>query len=46
MDLSDLYRTVFSRLEHLSYQQLALLTAVIVGFGVYCLRGFGSRSNY
>ncbi len=46
MNVSELYRTVFSRLEHLSYQQLAVLMVVIVGFGVYCLRGFGSRSNY
>jgi hypothetical protein len=46
MRFHELYRTVFSRLEHLDFQQFALLVIVIVAFGFYCLRGFGSRSNY
>jgi hypothetical protein len=46
MNVHDLYRTVFTWLEHLNFQQLALLVIVIVVFGCYCLRGFGSRSNY
>jgi hypothetical protein len=46
MRLSELYHTVFSRLEHLDFQQFALLVIAIVAFGFYCLRGFGSRSNY
>ncbi len=46
MNLHNLYRTFFTRLEHLSFQQFALLVVVIVVFGFYCLRGFGSRSNY
>lgn len=46
MDMHSLYRTLFTRLEHLNFQQFALLVVVIVAFGFYCLRGFGSRSNY
>jgi hypothetical protein len=46
MDIHSLCRTVFTRLEHLNFQQFALLAVVIVAFGFYCLRGFGSRSNY
>ncbi len=46
MNFDHFYRTVFSRLEHLSFQQFALLVVVIVVFGFYCLRGFGSRSDY
>ncbi len=46
MNFNDLYRTFFTRLEHLSLQQFVLLTVVIVVVGIYCMRGFGSRSNY
>jgi hypothetical protein len=46
MRLYDLYRAVFTRLEHLDFQQFALLVLVIVAFGFYCLRGFGSRHDY
>jgi hypothetical protein len=46
MDMNSLYRNVFTRIEHLNFQQTALLVVVIVVFGFYCLRGFGSRSNY
>ena len=46
MSLYDLCRTVFSRLENLDFPQYALLVIVIVAFGFYCLRGFGSRHNY
>ena len=46
MNFNDLYRTVFTRLEHLSFEQYTLLVVVIVAVGIYCLRGFGSRSNY
>ena len=40
------YRTVFERLERLDFHQLSLLVLAIVAFGFYCLRGFGSRSDY
>ena len=40
------YRHVFERLEALDFQQVALLVLLIVAFGFYCLRGFGSRSDY
>jgi predicted transporter len=46
MSFNDLYRTVFTRLEHLSLQQFVLLAVIIVLFGIFCMRGFGSRSNY
>jgi hypothetical protein len=46
MSFSQFYRSVFTRLENLEFPQLALLTLVIVAFGFYCLRGFGSRHDY
>jgi len=46
MHLHELYRTVISRLDNLNFQQFALLVIVIVAFGFYCLRGFGSRHDY
>lgn len=46
MSFYDLYRTAFSRLENLDFQQFAILVLVIVAFGFYCLRGFGSRHDY
>ena len=46
MSFTQLYRTVFQRLESLDLQQVSLLVLVIVAFGFYCLRGFGSRHDY
>jgi len=46
MSFTNLYRTVFTRLDHLSLQQFVLLAVIIVLFGIFCMRGFGSRSNY
>ena len=46
MRFYDIYRAVFSRLENLEFQQFALLVLLIVAFGFYCLRGFGSRHDY
>jgi hypothetical protein len=43
---SDFYRNVIQRLMNLDFHQISLLVLVIVAFGFYCLRGFGSRSNY
>lgn len=43
---SNLYRNVFQRIENLDFHQFSLLVIVIVAFGFFCLRGFGSRSNY
>jgi len=42
----DLFHSIAYRLEHLDYQQFALLTLVIVAVGFWCMRGFGSRTNY
>ncbi len=46
MSFSQLYHNIILRLENLDFNQVALLVLVIVGFGFYCLRGFGSRHNY
>jgi hypothetical protein len=40
------FQNAFTRLENLDFPQLSLLVLVIVAFGFWCLRGFGSRSNY
>jgi hypothetical protein len=34
------------RIEHFNLHQVGLLVAAIVAIGFYCMRGFGSRSNY
>jgi hypothetical protein len=46
MNYSQLYHSVLHRLETLDFNQVALLVLLIVAFGFYCLRGFGSRHNY
>jgi hypothetical protein len=46
MSFSHFYNSISQRLENLQFQQVALLVIVIVAFGFYCLRGFGSRSDY
>ena len=43
---SNFYRIVFERVENLDFHQISLLVLAIVAFGFYCLRGFGSRSDY
>ena len=37
---------VVDRLGRLDFHQLTLVVLAIVVFGVICLRGYGSRSNY
>jgi hypothetical protein len=46
MRYSQIYHSVLNRLENLDFNQVALLVLLIVAFGFYCLRGFGSRHNY
>jgi hypothetical protein len=46
MRLYQLGRSILTWVENLEFQQYALLVIVIVVFGFYCLRGFGSRHNY
>jgi len=46
MAIKHYFNSIFGRLEHLDMHQMALLVVVIVVFGFFCLRGFGSRSNY
>jgi hypothetical protein len=40
------YRSVIQPIEHLDVQQTGLLVVVMVLVGIWCMRGFGSRSNY
>jgi hypothetical protein len=42
----QMYRAVFMRLEQLDFHQITVLVVVIVAFGCFCMRGFGSRTNY
>src|SRR3954469_2698206 len=42
---SNLYWLIH-RIENFNLHQVGLLVAVIVAIGFYCMRGFGSRSNY
>ena len=46
MSFTQLFRTVMTRLENLEFHQVTLLVLLIVAFGFYCLRGFGSRHDY
>ena len=46
MRYSQFYHSVMNRLENLDFNQVALLVILIVAFGFYCLRGFGSRHKY
>jgi hypothetical protein len=46
MSFHQFYRTVFQRLENLDFHQTAMMVLIIVAFGFYCLRGFGSRHDY
>lgn len=34
------------RVENFNLHQVGLLVAAIVVIGLYCMRGYGSRSNY
>jgi hypothetical protein len=43
---TNFYRNLFDRIEGLDFHQMSLLVVAIVAFGFYCLRGFGSRSDY
>jgi hypothetical protein len=44
--MSHLYRDVLHMMERLSVQQWMLVLVVAIVVGVFCLRGFGSRSEY
>lgn len=40
------YRVAMRYIEHLDVQEWLLVFIVAVGIGVFCMRGFGSRSKY
>ncbi len=41
-----IYRSIVVPVERLNHHQMALLVMVIVFVGIWCMRGFGSRSSY
>ncbi|MHB1038400.1 MAG: hypothetical protein ACYC35_28340 [Pirellulales bacterium] len=42
----DLYNSIMRSLDRLSAQEWLLVFGIVVIIGFFCLRGFGSRSNY
>ena len=44
--MSQLFREVMRFIEHLDAQQWLLLLLGVVLIGLFCMRGFGSRSGY
>lgn len=46
MWIPQFVQNILQRVERLDMHQLGLFVVLIVVFGFYCLRGFGSRSNY
>jgi hypothetical protein len=43
---NGMYNQMLHHANQLSPQQWVMLLAIMLGIGVLCLRGFGSRSNY
>jgi hypothetical protein len=46
MWIPQFVQNILQWVERLDMHQLGLFVVLIVVFGFYCLRGFGSRSNY
>ena len=44
--MNQLFREVMRFIEHLDAQQWLLLLLGVVLIGLFCMRGFGSRSGY
>ena len=44
--MHDVYRDLMRYADHLSIQHWLVILLVAVVLGFFCLRGFGSRSNY
>ena len=40
------YHTLMSRINHLDGQDWLIFGTVVVGSGLFCMRGFGSPSTY
>ena len=40
------YHSLMSRINHFDSQDWLLFGAVVVGIGLFCMKGFGSRSTY
>ena len=44
--MDDIYREVIRHIDHLSPREWLYVLAGVVVVGLFCLRGFGSRSDY
>jgi len=44
--MDDIYREVMRQINHLDPNQWLLVLVGVVILGLFCLRGFGSRSDY
>lgn len=40
------YRKFFNVVDHLSYHEWLVVLLGVVLWGLFCMRGFGSRTNY
>ncbi len=46
MSWNRIYHAVMFRVENVSFEQVTVLVLIIVAVGFFCMRGFGSRTNY
>ncbi len=44
--LTNYFHSLMSRINHLDSQDWLMVGAVVVGIGLFCMKGFGSRSTY
>lgn len=44
--MSHLYRDLLRLVERMGPQEWVVVMAVLIVVGLFCLRGFGSRSRY
>jgi hypothetical protein len=46
VNFNALYHSVYRYIDHMSAQQWMIVLVVVIGLGLVCMRGFGSRKNY
>lgn len=44
--MSRIYHSLMTTIDHLDIQDWLLVFVGVVIIGIFCLRGFGSRSSY